>query len=63
VARDDDAAERGLCFDCVYSKRIEGRRQSYYLCERSFDDATFPKYPRLPVLECSGHVSGPKKKR
>jgi len=25
-----DAAERGLCFDCAYSNRIEGRRQSYY---------------------------------
>ena len=64
VAR-GDAVERGLCLDCVYSRRVEGKEQSYYLCERSLTDPSFPKYPRLPVLRCSGHVqkSGRMKER
>ena len=50
----DDAVDAGLCPDCVYSKRIEGKGQSHYvLCERSFTDPSFPKYPRLPVLRYS----------
>jgi len=31
------------------------RGSIFLLCERSFTDATFPKYPRLPVLECRGY--------
>ena len=54
VAR-DDVLEIGLCLDCVYSKRIDGKTQTYYLCERSFTDPNFPKYPRLPVRQCSGY--------
>ena len=26
------------------------------MCERSFTDASYPKYPRLPVLQCAGYV-------
>lgn len=64
VAR-DNTVERGLCRDCVYSKRIEGKGQTYYLCERSFTDPNFRKYPRLPVLRCLGYVttSAPMKER
>jgi hypothetical protein len=29
------------------------RGSTFYLCERSATDAAFPKYPRLPVLECA----------
>jgi hypothetical protein len=37
-------------------RRIESDRASvFYLCERSVADASFPKYPRLPVLQCAGH--------
>ena len=25
------------------------------MCERSKDEPEYPKYPRLPVLECAGH--------
>jgi len=25
------------------------------MCERSLRDATFPKYPRLPVRQCRGY--------
>jgi hypothetical protein len=27
----------------------------FYLCGRSATDASFPKYPRLPVLQCRGY--------
>jgi len=27
----------------------------FYLCERSASDQAFQKYPRLPVVQCSGH--------
>jgi hypothetical protein len=30
------------------------RGSTFYLCELSVADPTFPKYPRLPVLQCSG---------
>jgi hypothetical protein len=45
----------GLCADCRYSRRKKSDRGStFYFCERSATDPAFPKYPRLPVLECSG---------
>ncbi len=46
----------GLCADCRYMKKIESARGStFYLCQRSATDSTFPKYPRLPVLHCRGY--------
>jgi hypothetical protein len=30
------------------------RGSSFSLCERSRSDPAFPRYPRLPVLECAG---------
>jgi hypothetical protein len=27
----------------------------FYLCQLSKVDPSFPKYPRLPVLKCSGY--------
>ncbi len=37
-------------------RRIESDRSSvFYLCQRSATDASFPKYPRLPVLQCRGY--------
>jgi GrpB-like predicted nucleotidyltransferase (UPF0157 family) len=48
----------GLCADCVHARRIESDRNSVFLlCHLSLTDARFPKYPRLPVLTCSGHRS------
>jgi hypothetical protein len=35
------------------------RGSSFSLCERSKDDPAFPKYPRLPVLECRGYEPRP----
>jgi hypothetical protein len=46
----------GLCADCRFMRRIESDRGStFYLCERFVTDARFPKYPRLPVLQCAGY--------
>lgn len=46
----------GLCVDCRHVRRIESARGSeFYSCGLSATDASFPKYPRLPVLVCSGY--------
>jgi hypothetical protein len=50
-------APAGLCAACGHARRIVSTRDSiFYLCELSATDPCFPKYPRLPVLECSGYV-------
>ena len=52
-----DISHVGLCLDCKYSKHVEAKEDTvYFLCHRFFTDPTFPKYPRLPVLLCSGYV-------
>lgn len=46
----------GLCQSCQHARRIESDRSSiFWRCELSFEDPRFPKYPRLPVLSCSGY--------
>ena len=46
----------GLCRTCQHTRRIESDRGSVFLrCELSFEDSSFPRYPRLPVLVCSGY--------
>jgi hypothetical protein len=50
----------GLCADCRSMRVVESDRGSkFYLCERSATDPTFPKYPRLPVLQCRGYEKKP----
>jgi hypothetical protein len=45
----------GLCADCQFAAVIRSDRGSvFYQCRLSFTDPAFPKYPRLPVLRCSG---------
>jgi hypothetical protein len=45
----------GLCETCRNVRIVETKRGSrFYLCELSEVDPRFPKYPRLPVLRCSG---------
>jgi GrpB-like predicted nucleotidyltransferase (UPF0157 family) len=49
----------GLCADCVHARRVESARGSvFFLCELSLTDPRFPKYPRLPILSCSGYLRG-----
>jgi len=46
----------GLCSDCRYREMVRSTRGSeFVLCGYSSVDRSFPKYPRLPVLECRGY--------
>lgn len=46
----------GLCLSCRYARTIKsGRGTTFWLCRKSESDPRFPKYPALPVLECSGY--------
>jgi GNAT superfamily N-acetyltransferase len=50
------STEAGLCASCRHVQRITSARGStFYLCERSRHDASYPRYPRLPVLSCAGY--------
>lgn len=45
----------GLCATCRHVRRAGNRRGStFYRCALSEVDPRFPKYPRLPVLQCMG---------
>jgi hypothetical protein len=47
----------GLCESCRNVKVVETRKGSrFYLCTLSDVDARFPKYPRIPVLQCIGYA-------
>jgi hypothetical protein len=46
----------GLCADCAHARSVESARGSIFLlCELSRSDPRFTKYPRLPVLSCTGY--------
>ncbi len=46
----------GLCRNCCHARRMESDRGSLFLmCKLSFEDSSFAKYPRLPVLTCAGY--------
>jgi hypothetical protein len=46
----------GLCEHCRFKRLITSDRGSvFYMCEKSATDASFPKYPRLPVRQCRGY--------
>jgi hypothetical protein len=48
--------QAGLCGDCLHVRRVESERGSVFvMCQLSATDARFPKYPRLPVLSCTGY--------
>jgi hypothetical protein len=46
----------GLCDSCVHQQTIRNTRGSEFsLCRRSRSEPErYPRYPRLPVLRCSG---------
>lgn len=47
----------GLCLTCQHMRRIESERGSVFvMCQLSFHDSAFPKYPRLPVVQCGGYL-------
>ena len=46
----------GLCATCIHAQTIRSDRGSIFLrCGKSDSDPAFPKYPRLPVIECRGY--------
>jgi hypothetical protein len=48
----------GLCNACVHQQLVPNRRGSVFsLCSRSKTDPEFPRYPRIPVMQCRGHES------
>ena len=52
--------KRGLCDSCRHQRLVHNTRGSTFsMCELSKTDPAFPKYPRLPVLECSGYERKP----
>jgi hypothetical protein len=54
----EQRSEAGLCANCLHARRIESARGSgFFLCELSLTDPRFAKYPRLPVLSCSGYTA------
>ena len=45
----------GLCDSCTHQRVIRNTRGSAFsLCERSRTDERYPRYPRVPVVECAG---------
>ena len=45
----------GLCDRCAHQRVVRsGRGSVFSLCRLAASDPRFPKYPRVPVLECSG---------
>jgi hypothetical protein len=50
-----DPPRPGLCDGCRHARRIENDRGSVFiLCELSRTDSRFARYPRLPVVACTG---------
>jgi hypothetical protein len=50
------APHLGLCASCLHRQEVRNTRGSVFsLCLRSREDDAYPRYPRLPVLECKGH--------
>lgn len=46
----------GLCGTCAHQRLIRNTRGSEFsMCGRSRDDPAYPRYPRLPVIECAGY--------
>lgn len=46
----------GLCETCRWVRVIQTKRgPAYYWCGYSRVDPRFTRYPRLPVLSCSGY--------
>jgi len=46
----------GLCDTCAHQQEVRNTRGSVFsLCTRSRVDPAYPRYPRVPVLECAGY--------
>ncbi|MCL4218517.1 MAG: hypothetical protein KJ052_16135 [Candidatus Hydrogenedentes bacterium] len=54
-------AAPGLCAICRHARCVPHPRGGldYWRCAKHDEDPAFPKYPRLPVLECPGYARKP----
>ncbi|MGH7965962.1 MAG: hypothetical protein ACRERD_29785 [Candidatus Binatia bacterium] len=51
----------GLCADCRYRREIvSGKGSRFFYCLRAETDMQYPRYPRLPVLHCTGYQTEPR---
>jgi hypothetical protein len=58
AADNDDRSQLWSVPDVRSPQTIRSDRGSVFLrCSTSECDPTFPKYPRFPVLECSGYFT------
>lgn len=48
----------GLCSHCRHARIVATERSRFWMCKLSQVDPRFDKYPRLPVVRCSGHEPG-----
>ena len=47
--------DAGLCATCQHQQILRNTRGSTFsLCRRSKTQPEYPRYPRLPVVECRG---------
>ena len=47
--------DAGLCASCQHQQIVRNTRGSTFsLCRRSKTEPEYPRYPRLPVVECRG---------
>jgi hypothetical protein len=43
----------GLCDHCLHQRRVmSGRGSAFSMCQLGLTDPDWPKYPRMPVLQC-----------
>jgi hypothetical protein len=53
--REQELRRAGLCGICVCGRLVRSDRGAvFYQCARHEIDASYPKYPRLPVMACRG---------
>ena len=44
-----------LCETCGNVREVRTARSRFLLCELSFADVAFPRYPPHPVVRCDGY--------
>lgn len=50
----DAGVRPGLCATCRNARLLASRSSVFLRCALADVDPAFPRYPRLPVIECSG---------
>ncbi len=46
---------QSLCETCRNMREVRTARSRFLLCELSFTNAAYPKYPPQPVVRCAGY--------